>query len=280
MHLDQDHCEIEYAAPEPYLPHPIIWSNEANYRELHEAVAQMPRLMKAISKGDSAPLSKAAIKQLELHHFCANKVVDSASYGILTANLLKASFLTDNVLDISFLQSITKDKKGKGNPFEERNRTAFNHLTSIVPFAADVSISNLIKIRKREEEAFIKYRRALNEAIDTYKSNSSSFSEKDARALYSDVIAPGLVDLNQSVQVAKRDLVKKAYRSIIAVVGAISFGIYTGFIPTELAEMAKIIGFTKIATDIIGNLLPAGDANESIKTEDLYFLWQVRRLGK
>jgi hypothetical protein len=113
----------------------------------------------------------------------------------------------------------------------------------------------LIKIRKREEEAFIKYRQALNEAIDTYKSISSSFSERDARALYSDVIAPGLANLNQSVQVAKRDLVKRAYRSVVAVVGAISFGLYTGFIPTELAEMAKVIGFTKIATDILGNLL-------------------------
>jgi hypothetical protein len=106
----------------------------------------------------------------------------------------------------------------------------------------------LIKIRKREEEAFIKYRQALNEAIDTYKSISSSFSERDA-------IAPGLANLNQSVQVAKRDLVKRAYRSVVAVVGAISFGLYTGFIPTELAEMAKVIGFTKIATDILGNLL-------------------------
>jgi len=280
VHLDHDLCEIEYAAPEPYLPHPIIWSNEANYRGLHEAVAQMPRIIRAINKGDAARLSKAAVKKLELHHFCASKVADSASYGILTANLLNASFLTDNALDISFLRSITKDKKGKSNSYEERNRTAFDHLTSLVPFAADVSISSLIKIRKREEEAFIKYRQALNEAIDTYKSNTSSFTERDARALYSDVIAPGLANLNQSVQVAKRDLVKKAYRSVIAVVGAISFGLYTGFIPTELAEMAKVIGFTKIATDILGNLLPVGDAEESIKTEDLYFLWQVRKLGK
>jgi hypothetical protein len=109
VHLDDELCEIEYAAPEPCLPHPIIWSNEANYRGLHEAIARMPRIIRAINKGDAARLSKAAVKKLELHHFCASKVADSASYGILTANILNASFLTDNALDISFLRSITKD---------------------------------------------------------------------------------------------------------------------------------------------------------------------------
>jgi hypothetical protein len=75
-------------------------------------------------------------------------------------------------------------------------------------------------------------------------------------------------------------LTKKTYRSVAAVVGAISFGIYTGFIPTELLEMAKLVGLTKIAADILEKAFSLGDAENNIKNEDLYFLWKAKRLTK
>lgn len=274
-HLDPHLFEIEWSAPQPYLDHEMVTTNHAYYREVHEILTAMPSILRKIERGETVKLSRSLRKKLGIHETCTNKITNSVTYGILSAEILSTHFLTNNPLDLTFLGSIKKDRKT-----EDRNLIAFEHLTSLVPFAADTKITDLIKIRKREEEAFAKYRQALNKAIDEFRSSGNSFTRKEAKELYSDVIAPKLADLDQSVRLAKRDLVKTAYRSVIAVVGAISFGIYTGFIPREIAEMAKVLGFTKVAIDILEKLLPLGDAGETIRNQDLYFLWRVKRLDK
>ncbi len=45
-----------------------------------------------------------------------------------------------------------------------------------------------------------------------------------------------------------------------------------------MAEIAKALGFTKVATDILEKLLPLGDAANAVKSDDLYFLWRIKKL--
>ena len=72
---------------------------------------------------------------------------------------------------------------------------------------------------------------------------------------------------------------KKGVRSIAAVVGVISFGLYSGFIPTEFAELIKAVGFTKIGIDLVEKIVPTGEALSNAKKDDLYFLWQAKKLA-
>ena len=106
------------------------------------------------------------------------------------------------------------------------------------------------------------------------------FNEKEAREIYSDVVEPRLAALEKRVKIAKRDLVKKGIRSIVAVAGVISFGLYTGFIPAEFAELIKAVGLTKIAIDLVEKTVPVGEAVSTVKNDDLYLLWRARKLAK
>src|SRR5262249_27371069 len=96
---------------------------------------------------------------------------------------------------------------------ERRNSIACKYLSSMVPFVEDVAIADLIKLRNREEDAFIRYRRALNQAIDEFK-EGGTFTERDARTLYSDVIARRLSSLEQGMKDARGDLLRKPLVSI------------------------------------------------------------------
>jgi hypothetical protein len=192
---------------------------------------------------------------------------------MLTAQLSNSSYLTSNPLEVSLLSSLSNQPS-----IERRNKIAYKYLTSIVPFVEDISISKLIRVRQREEEAFVQYRSALNEAIDKFQSRGHDFREKEARELYSDLIAPRLAALERGIKLAKRDLVGQASRTILAVAGVISFGLYTGLIPSELAEMAKLIGITKVGTDILEKVFRLGGAKQTIQNDSLYFLWRVKHL--
>src|SRR5262245_35432433 len=80
------------------------------------------------------------------------------------------------------------------------------HLTSLVPFLGEVPAASVLKLRQREEESFLTYRQALNKAIDDVRTQRSDFSERDARSLYSDVIAPELARLDRVVKTARREI--------------------------------------------------------------------------
>lgn len=269
--------ELQYDGPEEYFDHATILSSvvRATNTKVHQILGSKSQVLERLRKDGSVQLSQTVKRQLGLHSRFAREIADSVTFGILLSRILRTSFLTDQLMDISFLRSVSSNPQ-----IDQRNLIALKHLTSIVPFVGEVSISDLIKIRKREGEAFIQYRQALNEAIDEVKSGSPNFGEKEARALYSDVIAPRLATLDRSVNLAKRDLLKKASTSIVAVAGAISFGLYTGFIPKELAEMARGLGFTKIAADVFEKLLTLGNAQDAIKNQNLYFLWKAKKLAK
>lgn len=69
-------------------------------------------------------------------------------------------------------------------------------------------------------------------------------------------------------------------RSVAGWSAAITFGMYTGLLPAQLALAAKALGLTKVMADIgsgAGKLLSPED---EIKKQDLYFLWKVRRLSR
>ncbi len=198
-HLDSDLFEIEWSAPQPYLEHEMVTSNHAHYREVHEILTAMPSILRKMERGETVRLSQSLRRKLGVHEGCINKITNSVTYAIVSAEILSTHFLTNNPLDLTFLQSIKKNPKR-----EDRNSIAFEHLTSLVPFAAETKIGDLIKIRSREEEAFVKYRQALNKAIDEFRSSGKAFTKKEAKELYSDVIAPQLADLRSECSLSKK----------------------------------------------------------------------------
>ena len=124
------------------------------------------------------------------------------------------------------------------------------HLTSLVPFLGDVPPASVLKLRQREEESFLTYRQALNKAIDDVRAQRSDFSEREARSIYSDVVAPELARLDRAVKTARREILKDAGRSIVSWSAAISFGMYAGLLPEQLLLAAKALGLTKALADI------------------------------
>ena len=121
---------------------------------------------------------------------------------------------------------------------------------------------------------------SLNKAIDDYKTVGQDFNERDAKAIYSDIIAPKLAGLDRTVKAARRTLIKDTIRETGAWVGAISFGIYLGIIPAQLIEAAKLLGMTKLLAEFLKTTLSRGDVTGNIRNEDLCFLWKVRQRSR
>jgi hypothetical protein len=254
--------------PYPYFDHGVVCMCDNH----HQEILKRARILKNIQTGNPVNISKALTKKLKLHEGYAHQVATNAIYGLSTSKCLNTNFLTENELHLNLLNSLQTDDE-----IVNRNKLASNHMTSIVPFVEDVDINDLIKLRKREKESFIIYRKALAQAISEFVQSSGTFTEKDAKSLYSDVIAPSLASLDQKVKKAKKDLISKPVRSLTGVVGAISFGLLTGIIPTDISAIASAIGLAKFGSDFIKDTMATGDQEDVIKEQQYYFLWKVRQ---
>ena len=255
----------------PDLLHPhCYWSENTP-----EAIAKRPRILSKILNGETLRASKTLSKELGVHNSMAHDTASNAIHGLATSATIRTSFLTENEVHISFLNSLHGE-----NLARNKNLIALNHLSSIVPFVDDVSNKNLIKLRKREREAFISYRSAINQAIDNFGGVSDRFTEKNAKELYADIIDPQIAYLDRKVKAAKKDLVRKPLRSMTGIVGVISFGLLTGLISPDIAAIASAIGLVNLGKETIQQVMSLGDKEDFIKSDQYYFLWKLKQKAK
>jgi hypothetical protein len=205
----------------------------------------------------------------------ADDAIRNISFELLSAQCFGASLLTDSLLDTQALHVL-----GRDSDLERRNGLVQQHLTSIVPFVEGVSIDALIKLREEEGEAFVLYRKALNQAIEEYRGCGGSFTENDARALYGDVIAPKLAAMDNKIRSARKSLFKGTAVKIGAWAGAITFGVYAGFVPPDLVLAAQALGLTQVAAELAGSTMTGLDADQHVREDSLYFLWKVSQLSR
>lgn len=252
--------------PSPYYEHGPKWFVRDS---IPESMCSMPRLVKRLHDTRKIMISETLKKKLPCHKVLAEGVAMNICFELATSRVLNTSFVTNNPIHISFLKMLTND-----TVIEQRNKIAFKHLTTEVPFLGDVTNKNILKIRDREYESFMLFRDAMNEAIEEFRS-TTNIRAKGAKCLYGDIIRPKLAILDHTVKTAKKDLVSKAMHAAMATVAALSFGLYTGFLNAQIAPIAAALGLPKIASDI-EKFLAIGNAENVIKNDDMYFLWKVK----
>jgi len=271
-------CEVSYGeydficnGPVPYFDHSRVSVQDIT----PSAIACRPRILKRIQDGNRVKLSRTLVRDLELHVDLAHNVASNAIHGLATSYYLNTTFLTESDLHVSFLNSLHQAPS-----IRKKNVIAGKHLSSIVPFVEDVAIPDIIKIREREQEAFLLYRHALNAAIETFRTAGDSFTKQDAQALHGDVIGPQLALLDRKVKQAKRDLIRKPFRSLAGLVGVISFGLLTGLVSPDISALAQALGIVKFGSDMIKDTMALSDKEEAIQNDHFYFLWKVRQKAK
>ena len=238
-------------------------------------LSEFPRLAARIDAGEQLTLSKMAIKKLQIDRHLAGQVYQTVLFELACAQCLKTMYLSDRQVEIDFIRGLNPDTRtSRNSDLVER------HLTCLLPFLDDLSPADLLKLRSGEQESFILFRQALDQAIAEYRKSRATLSQQDAKAIYQDIIRPKLARIDLRMRTARKSLIKRASRKAIAWTAAISFGMYAGFVPTTLIAAAGALGLTKILADLIQGLPSPGDVIDSIRTDEMYFLWKVRRAAR
>ena len=227
---------------------------------------------KQMDKGVKIPLTKKMVSEMQLDLQLTDRVFQNVVFELVASQCLNTSYVTERDLEIEFLNTITTDESVLA-----RNHAIRKHLTCIVPFINDISTADVLKLRTNEHEAFIRFRQALNKAVDESLSSGQDFTEATARQVYQDVIRPELTSLDGKIRTARKTLLRDTAIKVGAWSAAIAIGLYTGVVPEQLALAAKALGLTKVMADLGESVLKKLRPESEIKGAEMYFLWKVRQ---
>jgi hypothetical protein len=238
-----------------------------------QALKDRPQLYSRLKTGEWVRMSKALTKELDVHSRLAGWIFDDILFELALAYGLGASFLSDRGLQLEILGRLSDDSR-----LAERNSILQKYLTTVVPFAADVPLKDLVTLRHREADAFILFRQSLTEAMEVVRAGNA-FSAQHARQLYSDVVHPSLARLDARVKTAKKDLVKDAGSKALAWSAALGVGLASGLVPQGLAAAAQAIGAAKVLADITQSAIQSSRVSQDVRNDKAYFLWRVKKLA-
>lgn len=228
-------------------------------------------LRKRLSRPVKVRLSKKMVYEMQLDIQLTDRVFQNVVFELLASHCLNTRYVTERPIEISLLNDITTN-----GIVRERDQIIRDHLTCLVPFIQDASASSILKLRKAEQEAFLRFRQALNRAVDA-SLVSAKFTSADAQQVYQDILRPELSKLDARIKVSRAALLRDTSIKIGAWTAAIGIGLYTGIVPSELVLAAKALGLTKIVADLSEGILKNSRPDSEIKGADMYFLWKVRQ---
>jgi hypothetical protein len=144
-----------------------------------------------------------------------------------------------------------------------------------LPILSGVSAADIIKIRNDESDAFERFRSGLRIAIrEQLKTVDASGNVPSviASAIVDEYISPGLSDIEQRLNVARRALARKSATNVS--VGAISVFIGLMAAMPLITPAGIALGLAAPGVHYAKYL----DEKASIELSDLYFLWKMHRI--
>lgn len=263
---------IEIQGQDTLVEHGIAYRSIGSIGRL---TRKCPKLAAKLKKDGHVILSKTQRKEFGIDAQFAHEFFDDIGFEMAVSQCLKTSVVTSRPMDIEILNDVAPCAD-----LSRRNALIQKHMTCLVPFLGGISTKEMLKLREAEADAFIVFRQAFGKAVDEFiKDKAGRFSEKEAASVYQQVIEPELARLNQKVKTAQTSIFKKSRAGALGWAAAISAGFYFGFVESSLIAAARALGLTKVAADLASGLI-ATSGEDSIRDENMYFLWKVRHFAE
>lgn len=212
-------------------------------------------------------------RELKLGEMVSTDLMTEAVYQKSISKMTGGSLLTHSSSEIGAMRAIEGD-----STVHHVNNVLSEHWNIIIPYAEQISVSGLLKLREREGESFVAFRKALDKSVSEAFQLKGRFNEKDARDLFSDMIEPQLAQLELKTKMATKDLVNKPLTVMAGIGAAIGVGAYTGLLTGDLATAVKALGLGKTVYDGVTSTIDHMDITKEIKQEDYYYLWKMSKV--
>jgi hypothetical protein len=264
---DREESMIEVHGPQDYLPHPLI----VPVSEFHELERKKPVLIKG-NYGVRIPKTLVKGQNLLGDLVFPEYVGDFVTQQLYGA-FSESTYLTDSPGQIDFLKSLGANK----DEGRLAGSSLITHLAHSVPVFGSVPLSTLIRLRKNEPEAFIRYRATINNIVRTRVASDRRLTAKEAKEVYEDELRPCVAELRTVSKTATRTGVRQSIVKAGASALAVSIGLFSGLLPSEYSAIFSAIGGISFLRDMAATMASIKRDSPEVRNHNLYFLLSLDR---
>ena len=235
---------LEIRGPSRYLEHGagVMFSKPPDWA---------PKRFYDIDGGPGRILSGSVIKRNNLlKRFVVEGFAQDLIFQQLYGYKHGTKYLTDSAGEAEFF--------GMSSPNDElarRTSALCTGLSHSVPLLRDVPLATVLKIRRQDPGSFTLYRQALSKILQDYLKGQGEISAADTEGIYRDVLYPELVKLKREATAQGRSKRAKVIAKTVLPAVVVTLGVISGLLPSDIAQLAKIIGATTFLSQAAEMLL-------------------------
>ena len=233
---------------------------------IYEETAEIKKLFSE-SQSPYIDITSEQIVSLGLADYTIMKITNDLLYAQIYMDPVDSSFLTNRPYDTDVLAAMEGNKR---EPSEN-----INVLQQLVPLVKGSQITDLVRVRQNEGEAFQVYRDSINQTLK----NTRISDARILNDLRRDVIDPEIHQMEVILKNNKKVLAGEALRDIAIIGAGLSIGYFSGLIPLDSMAVAGLIGGLPTLCNII-NKLHESRTDSVIKNSKYYFLWKLITMEK
>lgn len=188
-------------------------------------------------------------------------------------NQMESKYITSKTVDGILMEMTYTAKKAHFDKRKSANVPFYD-----LPIISEAPIKTILQLREVENDAFNRYRIALNKAV---QENYSVERGVQVKEIYDDIIYPAFQHLDERLHNIKTGVFKKTFAAIAITSSVIFAGTYSGIIKNNLSDILTAIGGTSVLTGAgIKTFDGLLNRNQKLKENDYYFIWKLKEASK
>lgn len=266
--LTPDRPFLEICGPEDYFDH-------GTGLLLSEVPSWAPKRLIEVNGKPGKVLSISSVKRNRLlRRFVFRSFREDAIFQQLYGYRYGTKYLTDRTGEAELFRHVSS-----AAALYRNTEALCARLQHSVPLFRDLPLATVLRLRREDPGSFIQYRQALGNILQNYLNGRQEVSDEDAISVYRDVLNPELLRLQrEEAAQTGAQRVKVAAKTVLPA-AVITLGVFSGFLPHHLAELAKIVGATSLLNQAGEALLNHSRPSE-IRNHNLYFLLRLSKEAK
>lgn len=258
--IDYDEDNVPFVEVRPtndIVEHPVIYHFNGETLEKFEAL---------VKKKKTNKLTKKDVLEMGLSDDFTLPIINDLMVQNYYTNTFDSHYLTNRKID-SLL--IANNQSKSKISFSDKISESLNHK---VPFLPATSLSDLIKLRTNEGEAFELYRSSLTKFLA-----SITVKDYNLKEAFRDEIEPELNKINQTIKKNRKSILNDLVKDTLVGSTFVSIGLFTNFLPQAAGAIVTGVGGINYLDKFGNNIKKLSTIKSEVRENKYYFIWKLMR---
>ena len=194
-----------------------------------------------------------------------DKIASDTTFHLAFGSPFRARYLTNQRGEATVLEWLTGDEE-----LVAANEAVEKLLSHVIPVIGDLPLRNVVALRKKEPDAFARYRDALTKITDEFLRDRKHITKRVAAEIFHDYIESEVRRIQQAITSKRKSAAKQFVAGAAGLFATVAIGAFALPIAQPVVDVIKTGGAM-----LLGNAARECLGHSDERSNDFYFLLRL-----